>query len=75
MKAKNIHVTKRHDNQWQGIGEGNIRPYFVAETQKQAQQKAREIALERKVEVLIHGVDGKIRARDSYGNDPYPPQG
>ena len=73
--AKNIHVTRRPDKQWQGIGEGNTRPYFVAETQKRAQQKAREIAIERKVEVLTHGVNGKIRARDSYGNDPYPPKG
>ena len=73
--AKNIHITLRPDKQWQGIGEGNTRPYFVAETQKQAQQKAREIAIERKVEVLTHGVNGKIRARDSYGNDPYPPKG
>ena len=73
--AKNIHITKRSDKQWQGIGEGNTRPYFVAETQKEAQQKARVIAIERKVEVLTHSVNGKIRARDSYGNDPYPPKG
>lgn len=72
---KNIHVTRRSDKQWQGIGEGNTRPYFVAKTQKEAQQKARELALERKVEVLTHGVNGKIRSRDSYGNDPHPPKG
>ena len=26
-------------------------------------------------EFLLHGRDGKIRERDSYGNDPYPPKG
>lgn len=26
-------------------------------------------------ELFIHGVDGKIRARESHGNDPYPPRG
>lgn len=72
---KNIHVTRRSDNLWQGIGEGNSRPYFVAKTQEQARQKARELAIEREVEVLTHGVNGKIRTRDSYGNDPYPPRG
>ncbi|TCP05507.1 uncharacterized protein DUF2188 [Rubrivivax gelatinosus] len=25
-------------------------------------------------ELLIHGQDGRIRARDSYGNDPCPPK-
>jgi hypothetical protein len=24
---------------------------------------------------LIHGEDGRIRERNSYGNDPYPPKG
>lgn len=73
--AKNIHVTRRPDKQWQGIGEGNHRPYFVADTQGEARQKARLLAIERKVEVFTHGVNGKIRARDSYGNDPHPPKG
>lgn len=36
--AKNIHITLRPDKQWQGIGEGNTRPYFVAKTQKEVQQ-------------------------------------
>lgn len=57
--AKNIHVTRRPDKQWQGIGEGNTRPYFVTETQEQARLKARELAIDRKVEVLTHGVNGK----------------
>lgn len=28
----------------------------------------------RKAEVLVHGEDGRIRERNSYGNDPYPTQ-
>ena len=73
--AKNIHVTRRPDKQWQGIGEGNSRPYFVAKTQEEARKMARERAIKSEVEVLTHGVNGKIRARESYGNDPYPPKG
>ncbi|MCA1979310.1 MAG: DUF2188 domain-containing protein [Thiobacillus sp.] len=26
-------------------------------------------------EVLIHGENGRIRERNSYGNDPHPPKG
>jgi hypothetical protein len=25
--------------------------------------------------LYIHGQDGRIRERNSYGNDPYPPKG
>lgn len=72
---KNIHVTKRPDGQWQAIGEGNSKASFVTATQEQARQKARALAIKSKSEVLVHGVNGKIRARDSYGNDPHPPKG
>ena len=24
-------------------------------------------------ELVIHGINGKIRDKDSYGNDPHPP--
>ena len=73
--AKNIHVTKRPDGKWQAIGEGNSRASYVTKTQEQARLKARGQAIKNHSEVLVHGVNGKIRARDSYGNDPYPPKG
>ena len=37
--------------------------------------QAREIARNQESELLIHGQNGRIRARDSYGNDPFPPKG
>ena len=43
--------------------------------QAEAERAAREIAINQKSEVLIHGEDGRIRERNSYGNDPYPPKG
>ena len=73
--SKNYHVTKRSDGCWQAIGEGNSRASFVGDTQEQARQRAKELATKNHSEVLIHGVNGKIRAKDSYGNDPYPPKG
>ena len=36
---------------------------------------AREIAHNQGSELLIHGVNGRIRERNTYGNDPYPPKG
>ena len=73
--GKNQHVTKRPDGKWQVIGEGNSRAISLADTQEAARLRAREIAINQKSEVIIHGVDGRIRAKDSYGNDPFPPRG
>lgn len=73
--GKNQHVTKRPDGKWQVIGEGNSRATSIADTQETARLRAREIAINQKSEVIIHGVDGRIRAKDSYGNDPFPPRG
>lgn len=70
----NQHVVKR-PNGWAVRGEGNSRDTSVHRTQAEAQERAREIAQNQKSEVLIHGRDGKIRERDSYGNDPNPPKG
>ena len=36
---------------------------------------AKEICKNQKSELFIHGEDGKIRERNSYGNDPFPPKG
>lgn len=71
---KNQHVVP-HDNGWAVQGEGNSKPTKITNTQAEAIDKAREIAKNQESELLIHGRDGKIRDRDSYGNDPYPPQG
>ena len=51
------------------------RASVVTDTQKEAINLGREISRNQRGELFIHGVDGKIRARDSHGNDPYPPRG
>jgi hypothetical protein len=38
--------------------------------QEQAIGEAREIARRNQSELLVHGRDGRIRQRDSHGNDP-----
>lgn len=47
----------------------------VTKTQKGAIKIARNIAINKKSEVLIHGTNGRIRQKNSYGNDPFPPRG
>ncbi len=71
--GKNQHVVKHNDG-WAVKGEGNSKATVVKKTQEEAIEKAREISKNQESELLIHGRDGKIRARDSYGNDPYPPK-
>ena len=72
---KQQHVTPRSDGKWQVIGAGNQKPSHVTPTQYTAIEKAREIAIHQKGEVVIHGKDGRFREKNSYGNDPYPPKG
>jgi len=62
----------RHGDKWAVKGEGNKRATKVTDTQKQAINVAKEIAQNQKSELIIQGRDGKIRSKDSYGNDPYP---
>ena len=71
-KNKNQHVTPK-GNEWQVKGAGNEKATKVVPTQKQAIEIAKEIAKRQGTEVVIHGKDGKIRDKDSYGNDPVPP--
>lgn len=71
---KNQHVVPG-ENGWGVRGEGNQRLTSVHDTQREAISTARSIARNQHSEILIHGRDGQIRARDSYGKDPYPPKG
>ena len=73
-KGKNQHVVPRDDG-WGVRGEGNTKDTVIKPTQSEAIDAAREIARNHESELLIHGRDGKIRDRDSYGPDSHPPKG
>jgi hypothetical protein len=70
--GKSQHVVKRTDG-WAVRGEGNSRDTSHHETQQQAIDAAREIARNQRSEVVTHDRKGRIRDKDSYGNDPAPP--
>ena len=74
MKGKNQHVTPHHGG-WAVKGAGNKRATSVHDTQRQATDAAREIARKQQSELVIHRRDGRIRDKDSHGNDPFPPKG
>ena len=73
--AKNQHVTPHPDGGWQIKGAGNDRATKRTDTQAEAIDLARSIAINQESELFIHGRNGRIRERNSYGNDPFPPKG
>jgi uncharacterized protein YdaT len=74
MSKKNQHVVPHQDG-WAVRGAGNSRATTIHDTQVEAINHAREIAQNQHSELFVHGRDGRIRERDSFGNDPFPPKG
>ena len=70
-KGKNQHVVK-HPDGWAVRGAGNSKVTKVTDTQKEAIKVAERIARNQNSDTKIHGENGKIRAGNSYGNDPFP---
>ena len=71
--GKNQHVVP-HEKGWAVKGAGSSKATKVVDTQKEAIKIATEIAKNQKSDTKIHGENGKIRAGNSYGNDPCPPK-
>lgn len=74
MSKKNQHVVPQ-GNQWAVKGEKNVKATKIVETQTEAINIARKIAINQQSELVIHRPNGQIRDKDSYGNDDYPPKG
>ncbi len=71
---KHQHVVPIGDK-WGIKGEGNSRYTKITDTQREAINVARTIARNQQSELVIHGRNGRIREKDSHGNDPFPPRG
>ena len=74
MPKQNQYVVRKGDG-WGVRGEGNSRLTCRTQTQAEAIQRGRELAMSNRAELRIQGTDTKFREAWSYGNDPYPPQG
>lgn len=71
---KNQHVVP-YNGQWAVKGEGNSRATKITSTQKEAIEIAKGTAKNNNSELIIHRPDGRIREKNSYGFDPFPPEG
>lgn len=60
---------------WSVKNAGSSRAKGTFATQTAAIKAATRIARTQQTEVYIHGKDGRIRERNSYGRDPHPPKG
>lgn len=47
----------------------------IFDSQKDAIDYARKVAMNQQVELSIHGRNGRIREKNSYGKDSFPPRG
>ncbi|HEX8696102.1 MAG TPA: DUF2188 domain-containing protein [Longimicrobium sp.] len=72
--SKNQHVVPQQ-GKWAVREPGARTNTSVHGTQDEAIKAAREIARKYGSELVIHGRDGRIREKSSYGNDPHPPKG
>ena len=73
MSKKNIHIVPTNSG-WAVKRAGQQAPVSEHRTQENAAHSGRPIAKRAGVELVIHGRDGKIRDKDSFGNDPNPPK-
>ena len=73
-KRKNFWTT-HHSEGWAVKREGAKTANSVHGTQAEAWTEARRLARGAGGEALLQSKDGKIRARNTYGDDPYPPIG
>jgi len=72
---KNFWTQQRQDGKWESKREGGGRASKVSETQKEAWDYSKSKAKESGGEAFLKGRDGKIRERNTYGKDAYPPKG
>lgn len=74
MSKPGQHVVP-NGSKWSVRRAGASKASGTFDTQREAIDRARDVAKNQKTELFIHGRDGRIRERDSYGNDRHPPKG
>lgn len=73
VSKRPIHMVP-HNSGWAKRREGATRVSGTFLTQANAAGTVRDVARRDQTEMRIHGKDGRIRERESYGNDPCPPR-
>ena len=75
MRGNDHWVSRRPDGKWQDKKPGAKRASSVHDRQSDAWEAARGGARRDGGEAFLKGRDGRIRERNTYGNDPFPPRG
>lgn len=74
MEKKGQHVVPS-GGKWSVRRSGAARASETFGTQQEAITRGREIARNQRTELYIHDRDGRIRERNSYGDDPFASKG
>lgn len=70
-RRSNVHVSKDGAG-WKVTRAGSR--ISSHRTQANAIHAGKKTARQGEVDLVIHGRDGRIRSKDSYGRDPHPPR-
>jgi len=74
MSKPSKHVVPSPSSGWAVKNSGSSRASKTFDTQAEAIKYGRDTAKKQGTELYIHGKDGTIKNKNSYGNDPYPPK-
>ena len=74
MAKVSKHVVPSPAGGWAVKNSGATRASKTFDTQAQAIEYGRTAAKKTQSELYIHGRDGTIKNKNSYGNDPLPPK-
>lgn len=64
--AGTLHVIPAQANKWTVVAEGRVRPFKSFTTRKDAVVFAKDVAVLKTGEVIVHSVEGKILSRVTY---------
>ena len=72
-KKQDVHVSRNPGKTTWKVTQGGEK-LSTHHTQQAAIDSGRREAKRDQTDLVTHGRDGKIRSKDSYGNDPLPPR-
>ncbi len=72
---KQVWVSPTKSGEWKVQTPHSERAIKIVETQQEGFKVGRQVAINQKAELIIQGRDGRIREKNTYGNDLYPPKG
>ena len=69
-RKPHVSVEPRRDGRWAVQTDKTQRADSLHDSQKAAMARGRELAINKKTELVVKNEKGQIRSKQSYGNDP-----